>query len=146
MISPPFRWRMSVSPVSRAVDAEAGCHIVLTLPGISVIKDAILESRKIFAPLYTLALIAYSESLRLIITVAVLGLAVGAYPLDRSKSARVRTALATKVEDREPPVEDQYQETIYLKLLVRSRGVVNSLLLLSLSRGRMELLRGRRSK
>ena len=58
--------------VSRAVDAlKANADIVLTLPGISVIKDAILESRKIFVRLYTYSLYRISESLRLIITVAV---------------------------------------------------------------------------
>lgn len=68
--------------VKRAVDAlKAEADIVLTSTGISVIKDAILESRRIFVRLYSYSLYRLSESMRLIVTVAVIGLVAGQYPL-----------------------------------------------------------------
>ncbi|MDE2037818.1 MAG: plasma-membrane proton-efflux P-type ATPase [Patescibacteria group bacterium] len=68
--------------VSNAVDALKGsADIVLTEPGISVIKDAIVEARKIFARLYNYSLYRISESFRLIVTIAVIGVIFGTYPL-----------------------------------------------------------------
>ncbi|HWA51702.1 MAG TPA: plasma-membrane proton-efflux P-type ATPase [Patescibacteria group bacterium] len=68
--------------VSNAVSVlKATADIVLLSAGISVIKDAILESRKIFERLYTYSLYRISESLRLIVTIAVLGISYGVYPL-----------------------------------------------------------------
>ncbi len=68
--------------VKNAVTAlKATADIVLLSEGISVIKDAIIESRKIFERLYTYSLYRISESLRLIITIAVLGILYGVYPL-----------------------------------------------------------------
>jgi H+-transporting ATPase len=68
--------------VKNAVTAlKATADIVLLSDGISVIKDAILESRKIFERLYTYSLYRISESLRLIITITVLGILYRVYPL-----------------------------------------------------------------
>ena len=68
--------------VANAVDALKGtADIVLTLPGISVIKDAIIEARKIFTRLYNYSLYRISESFRLIVTIAVIGFIFGTYPL-----------------------------------------------------------------
>jgi H+-transporting ATPase len=68
--------------VSNAVDALKGAaDIVLLSSGIGVMKDAFIEGRKIFERLYVYSLYRISESFRLILTVVVLGLAVGAYPL-----------------------------------------------------------------
>jgi H+-transporting ATPase len=68
--------------VKNAVTAlKATADVVLLSEGINVIKDAIIESRKIFERLYTYSLYRISESLRLIITIAVLGVLYGAYPL-----------------------------------------------------------------
>jgi H+-transporting ATPase len=68
--------------VSNAVAAlKSTADIVLLTDGISVIRDAIIESRKIFARLYTYSLYRISESLRLIITIAILGLIYRLYPL-----------------------------------------------------------------
>lgn len=68
--------------VSGAVDAlKSAADIVLTSPGIGVIKDAVVEARKIFARLYSYSIYRISESFRLIVTVAILGLWQKTYPL-----------------------------------------------------------------
>lgn len=68
--------------VSNAVDALKGsADIVLLKNGIAVIKDAIIEARKIFTRLYNYSLYRISESFRLIITIAVIGIIYKAYPL-----------------------------------------------------------------
>ncbi len=68
--------------VKNAVTAlKSTADIVLLSNGISVIKDAIIESRKIFERIYTYSLYRISESLRLILTIAILGIIFGAYPM-----------------------------------------------------------------
>lgn len=68
--------------VANAVDALKGAaDIVLISSGIAVIKDAIIEARKIFARLYTYSLYRISESLRLIVSIAVLGIIYLQYPM-----------------------------------------------------------------
>jgi len=60
--------------VQNAVDALKGtADIVLTQNGISVIKDAVLESRKIFTRIYGYSIYRISESFRVIVTVAFFG-------------------------------------------------------------------------
>jgi H+-transporting ATPase len=129
--------------VSRAVDAlKANADIVLTSPGISVIKDAILESRKIFVRLYTYSLYRISESLRLIITVAVLGLAVGAYPLTPLQLILLALlndlpiiSLATdKVKIANRPSKIDVKRRFILSSSFGLVGVMNSLLLFFIAR------------
>ncbi|MCL4384199.1 plasma-membrane proton-efflux P-type ATPase [Patescibacteria group bacterium] len=60
---------------------KSTADIVLLSEGISVIKDAIIESRKIFERIYIYSLYRISESFRLIITIAILGIIYGSYPL-----------------------------------------------------------------
>ncbi len=68
--------------VKNAVDALKGAaDIVLISQGIAVIRDALIEARKIFARLYSYSLYRLSESFRLIVTVVVLGFISRAYPL-----------------------------------------------------------------
>ncbi|HZJ40736.1 MAG TPA: HAD-IC family P-type ATPase, partial [Candidatus Saccharimonadales bacterium] len=68
--------------VSNAVAALKGtADIVLLLPGILVVTTAIIEARKIFARIYSYSIYRISESLRLIITILILGLIYHAYPL-----------------------------------------------------------------
>ncbi|MCL4404254.1 plasma-membrane proton-efflux P-type ATPase [Patescibacteria group bacterium] len=68
--------------VKNAVDAlKSAADIVLFSQGLSVIRDALIEARKIFARLYSYSLYRLSESFRLIITVVVLGFISRAYPL-----------------------------------------------------------------
>ncbi len=68
--------------VKNAVDALKGAaDIVLLTDGISVMRDAFIEGRKIFTRLYAYSVYRMSESLRLIITIAILGIVSGTYPL-----------------------------------------------------------------
>jgi len=68
--------------VRNAVDAlKSTADIVLISSGIAVIKDAIIESRKIFSRVYSYSIYRISESLRLIITIAILGIIYEKYPL-----------------------------------------------------------------
>ncbi len=68
--------------VSNAVDAlKSAADIVLLSAGIGVISDALIESRKIFARLYSYSVYRISESFRLIITIIILGLLKGEFPL-----------------------------------------------------------------
>ncbi len=68
--------------VQNAVTAlKATADIVLLSAGIKVIRDAIIESRKIFERLYTYSLYRISESLRLILTIGILGVFYGVYPM-----------------------------------------------------------------
>ncbi len=79
---PPIKAADVGIAVSNAVDALKGtADIVLTEPGISVIKDAIIEARKIFVRLYNYSIYRISESFRLIITIAVIGVLFHTYPL-----------------------------------------------------------------
>ncbi|MBU6142065.1 plasma-membrane proton-efflux P-type ATPase [Patescibacteria group bacterium] len=69
--------------VAGAVSAlKSLADIVLLGRGISVIKDAIIESRKIFVRLYNYSVYRISESFRLIVTILILGIAYGFYPLE----------------------------------------------------------------
>ncbi len=129
--------------VSRAVDAlKANADIVLTSPGISVIKNAILESRKIFARLYSYSTYRISESLRLIITVAVLGLMVGEYPLTPLQLILLALlndlpiiSLATdKVKIANKPSKINVKERFTISSMFGIVGVVNSLLLFFIAR------------
>jgi len=68
--------------VANAVDAlKSAADIVLLAEGIAVIKDALVESRKIFARLYSYSVYRISESFRLIVTIILLGLLQDSYPL-----------------------------------------------------------------
>lgn len=68
--------------VKNAVDAlKSTADIVLLSNGISVIKDSIIEGRKIFERIYTYSIYRISESLRLIVTIVVLGFLYKVYPL-----------------------------------------------------------------
>lgn len=68
--------------VKNAVDAlKSAADLTLFTNGISVIKNAILESRKIFTRLYTYSIYRISESFRVIVTVAAIGIFYNAYPL-----------------------------------------------------------------
>ncbi len=68
--------------VSNAVDAlKSTADIILLELGLGVIKDAIIESRKIFQRLWSYSIYRISESFRLIITITILGLIYHTYPL-----------------------------------------------------------------
>ena len=68
--------------VKNAVDAlKSAADLNLLGGGISVIRDAIVESRKIFGRLYSYSVYRISESFRVVLTIAILGLIYGTYPL-----------------------------------------------------------------
>jgi len=79
---PPVKTADVGIAVSNAVDAlKATADIVLTRAGIAVIKDALVESRKIFLRLYNYSVYRISESFRLIVTIAVIGVLFHTFPL-----------------------------------------------------------------
>lgn len=68
--------------VRNAVDAlKSSADIVLLSNGISVIKDAIIEARKIFSRVYYYSVYRISESFRVILAIAMLGLMYKDFPL-----------------------------------------------------------------
>lgn len=68
--------------VSRAVGAlKSAADIVLLEKGLKPIKDAILESRKIFVRLYNYSIYRLAESFRVILGILILWLWHGYYPL-----------------------------------------------------------------
>ncbi len=68
--------------VKNAVDAlRSTADIVLLTSGISVVHDAITEARKVFMRIYHYSVYRISESARLILTIGLIGILVGNYPL-----------------------------------------------------------------
>lgn len=68
--------------VKNAVDAlKSAADIVLMTNGIGVIHDAILEARKIFMRTYYYSVYRISESARLIVSILLLSLIYGGYPI-----------------------------------------------------------------
>ena len=129
--------------VANAVAAlKATADIVLLSEGISVIRDALIESRKIFERLYTYSLYRISESLRLIVTIAILGILYGVYPMTALQIillallndipiislASDRVRIATRPSKIDP------KKRFTLSSLYGMTGVANSLLLFFLVR------------
>ncbi|HVA96979.1 MAG TPA: plasma-membrane proton-efflux P-type ATPase [Candidatus Acidoferrales bacterium] len=124
--------------VKNAVTAlKATADIVLLSDGISVIRDAIIESRKIFERIYTYSLYRISESLRLIITIAVLGILYGVYPMTALQIILIALlndipiiSLAyDNVKITNSPSKIDVKKRFTLSSLFGMVGVVNSLLL-----------------
>ena len=68
--------------VANSVDAlRESADIVLLTNGLAVIATAIREARMVFMRLYHYSLYRISESTRLIVTIAVIGVIMGNYPL-----------------------------------------------------------------
>ncbi len=68
--------------IKNSVDAlKSIADLNLIGDGISVIQDAIIESRKIFAKLYTYFIYRISESFRVVLTITILGFLYDIYPL-----------------------------------------------------------------
>ncbi|MGE5041709.1 MAG: plasma-membrane proton-efflux P-type ATPase [Candidatus Levyibacteriota bacterium] len=124
--------------VKNAVAAlKATADIVLLSEGISVIRDAIIESRKIFERIYTYSLYRISESLRLIITIAVLGLLYGVYPLTALQIILIAllndipiiSLASDRVKTTNRPAKIDAKNRFTLSSLYGLTGVANSLLL-----------------
>jgi H+-transporting ATPase len=129
--------------VKNAVTAlKATADIVLLSGGISVIRDAIIESRKIFERLYTYSLYRISESLRLIVTIAVLGILYGVYPMTALQIILIALlndipiiSLAfDRVRTTNRPAKIDAKKRFTLSSLYGIVGVANSLLLFLLVR------------
>lgn len=124
--------------VSGAVSAlKSLADIVLLGQGLSVIRDAILESRKIFARLYSYSIYRISESFRLIITILILGLWYGFYPLQPLQlillaflnDIPIISLAVNRVKITAKPSEIKTKERFRLSLLFGSVGVLNSIIL-----------------
>ena len=126
---------------------KATADIVLLSNGISVIRDAIIESRKIFARLYTYSLYRISESLRLIVTITVLGILYRVYPLTALQIIIIAVlndipiiSLATdKVSATPRPAKINAKKRFTLSSLYGLTGVANSLILFLIMRNLLHL-------
>ncbi|MDE1988433.1 MAG: plasma-membrane proton-efflux P-type ATPase, partial [Patescibacteria group bacterium] len=115
---------------------KSTADIVLLEKGISVIKDAILESRKIFVRLYNYSVYRISESFRVIITILILGLWYGFYPLVPLQlivlallnDIPIISLAVDRVKISAKPSEIKIKERFALSLLFGSVGVLNSIL------------------
>jgi H+-transporting ATPase len=135
---PPVKAAHVGFAVKSAVSAlRAAAEIVLLADGIGVIKDAILESRKIFERIYTYSVYRMSESLRLIITIAVLGALYGSYPMTALQiivlallnDIPIITLAFDRVKVAKSPAQMNVRARFTLSSLYGLVGVANSLLL-----------------
>lgn len=99
--------------------------IVLLANGISVIKDAIIEGRKIFSRVYSYSVYRLSESFRLIVTIVVLGLIYRAYPL--TPLQLIIIALLNDIPIISLAYDHVAQSHVPAKLNVKNRFVLSSL-------------------
>ncbi len=134
--------------VKNAVDAlKSAADIVLLSQGITVIKDALIEARKIFSRLYSYSIYRISESFRLIITVVVLGLIYETYPLTPVQLILIALmndipiiSLAfNRVKNFSRPAKIKIAERFTLGSLYGLTGVFNSLILFFLMKGLFHL-------
>lgn len=134
--------------VKNAVSAlKATADIVLLTDGISVIKDAIIESRKIFARLYTYSLYRISESLRMIVTIAVLGLIYRVYPLTALQIIVVAllndipiiSLASDRVKIAHRPAKVNAKKRFTLSSLYGLVGIANSLILFFIMKNLLHL-------
>ncbi len=128
--------------VSGAVTAlKSLADIVLLGQGLSVIKDAIIESRKIFVRLYNYSIYRISESFRLIITILVLGIIYGSYPLQPLQlillaflnDVPIISLAFDRVKISSEPARIKTKERFALSLLFGFIGILNSILLFVLT-------------
>jgi H+-transporting ATPase len=124
--------------VKNAVDAlKAAADIVLLSDGIGVMRDAFIEGRKIFARLYAYSLYRISESFRLIVTIVLLGLVTGTYPLSPLQliliallnDIPVISLAFDRVRVAHRPSKRHVRQQFTLSILFGFVGIVNSMLL-----------------
>lgn len=124
--------------VKNAVSAlKATADIVLLSQGIGVIKDAIIESRKIFERLYVYSLYRISESLRLIVTITILGIFYKVYPLTALQiillallnDIPIISLASNRVNIPSRPAKINAKKRFTLSCLYGLAGIGNSLLL-----------------
>ncbi|HEX8965658.1 MAG TPA: HAD-IC family P-type ATPase, partial [Patescibacteria group bacterium] len=124
--------------VANAVSSlKATADIVLLANGISVIKDAIIEGRKIFHRLYSYSVYRISESFRLIITIVLLGLLYKAYPLTPLQiiiiallnDVPIISLAFDRVKVTNRPAKINVTERFVLSTLYGATGIANSIIL-----------------
>ncbi len=126
---------------------KATADIVLLSSGISVICDAIIESRKIFERVYIYSLYRISESYRLIVTIAILGILYRVYPLTPLQIIMIALlndipiiSLAfDKVKITTRPAKINVRSRFVLSSLYGTTGIANSLLLFFLIKNILHL-------
>ncbi len=125
--------------VANAVEALKGtADIVLTAPGIAVIKDAIIEARKIFVRLYNYSVYRVSESFRLIVTIATIGVLFHTYPLTPIQIIMIAllndvpiiTLAYDRVDVPHAPATINPRKRFTLSTIFGLVGIANSLILL----------------
>lgn len=124
--------------VANAVDALKGtADIVLLSHGIGVIKDALVEARKIFARLQSYTVYRISESFRLILTVLVLGFLYADFPLTPVQllllallnDIPIISLALNRVKRSSRPADLHSRERFVFGMLFGLVGVANSLLM-----------------
>jgi H+-transporting ATPase len=135
---PPIKVADAGIAVSNALDALKGAaDIVLLTPGIAVIKDAVIEARKIFARLYSYSVYRISESFRIILTVVVLGIVFLNYPLTPVQlillallnDIPIVSLAFNRVKIASRPAKINVKERFIVSALFGLVGVANSLLM-----------------
>lgn len=124
--------------VKNAVTAlKSTADIVLVSDGIGVLKEAIIESRKIFARVYIYSLYRISESLRLIITIALLGMVYQEYPLNALQiiilallnDIPIISLASDRVKTYNRPAKIDVKSRFILSSLFGMVGVLNSVII-----------------
>ncbi|VVB50806.1 Copper-exporting P-type ATPase B [uncultured archaeon] len=128
--------------VSTATDAtKSSADVVLLSPGISVIKDALVESKKIIHKIYYYSVYRISESFRVLMTILFIGLWLGSYPLTPLQLILLSLlndlpiiAIAfDKVQISSRPEKIDFSKRTRLSLALGSVGLASSLLMLWLA-------------
>ncbi|HVW82651.1 MAG TPA: HAD-IC family P-type ATPase [Candidatus Paceibacterota bacterium] len=126
--------------VARSVDAlRETADIVLLSDGLAVIGTAIREARKVFVRLYHYSLYRISESARLIITILIIGLIAGQYPLTPIQvlilaflnDAPIISIALDRVKVPRAPASVDGRRRAALSLLFALAGILNSLSMLA---------------
>ncbi|MFZ1719844.1 MAG: plasma-membrane proton-efflux P-type ATPase [Candidatus Moraniibacteriota bacterium] len=134
--------------VKNAVDAlKSVADLNLLGHGISVIQDAIIESRKIFARLYAYSVYRISESFRVVLTIAVLGVVYGVYPLQPIQlillallnDIPIISLAFNRVKIATQPSKINVKSRLLLSSLFGCVGLANSVLFVMILRGILHL-------
>lgn len=123
--------------VKNAVNAlRQSADLVILTDGIHILLLAIVEARKIFERLYSYSVYRISESFRLIVTIAILGLAIHAFPLTPLQlillaflnDVPIVTLAYNHVKTTHRPANSKSSHKLLRGLLHGSIGIVSSLL------------------
>ncbi len=134
--------------VANAVSVlKSSADIVLMTDGIKVIKDAIIESRKIFERIYIYSLYRISESFRLIVTTTILGIIYRFYPLTPLQiiliallnDVPIISLAFDRVKVKRRPAKINVRSRFIMSTLFGLVGVVNSMLMFYLTKNVLEL-------